>query len=145
LIKKEIINHKSWTVNTPPKITHSMVLSHSCEIDLVNKIKLTSIILAPLRDLNKATEKSKIEELINSNYLTPDTTASFLKYFYINPHEILPYSEGAVVDFSKCFSIRKNSYKILVENKCLQLKEDVANKMALKLSLYFYRENIKTA
>lgn len=131
---------KSWSVVAPPKFSQCMILSHSCEIDPSNKVKLTSIILAPIRDINKATDKSKIKDLIDSNIIDDSTESSFLKYFYIEPNEKLEYRDGAIVDFSKCFSLRNKSYNYLVENKCLQLKEEIANKMAFKLSLYFYRE-----
>jgi len=46
-----------------------MVLSHSCEVALANKLKLTSIILAPIRSIHKATRTDRIQELINSNLI----------------------------------------------------------------------------
>ncbi len=62
----------SWQVPSEPKIGHVMVLSHSCEISLENDVKVTSIILAPLRDLSTATSKEKISELISSNLIDHD-------------------------------------------------------------------------
>lgn len=123
-----------------PVFGYVMVLSHSCEIDPSNSVKLTSIILAPLRDVNKATSPDKIKELIDSNILDPSSESTYLKYFFIKPVDILPFPDGAVVDFSKCFSIRNKSYETLLHKKVLQLKKDVSNKMALKFALYFFRE-----
>ena len=54
----------SWLISTPPKFGDAMVLSHSCEIALENRVKLTSIILAPIRDVHKATDIERVQELI---------------------------------------------------------------------------------
>jgi hypothetical protein len=121
-------------------IGDAIILSHSCEIDLANKIKATSIILAPIRDVDKATDKDKVEELKNSNLLKIGQSFSFLKYFYLEPNDKLKYTNGAICDFSKCFSLRKNFYQQLLDRKVLQLKQDIADAMALKLSVYFYRK-----
>lgn len=130
----------AWTVPKPPDYGFAMVLSHSCEIDPANDIKLTSVILAPIRDVHGATAPEKIEELIRSNLVeSEDQNASFLKYFYLEPHEQLPYEDGALVDFSKIFSVRKNYYDELVTRKKIQLRNEIANQMALKFALYFYR------
>lgn len=125
-----------------PHFGYVMVLSHSCEIDPTNSVKVTSIILAPLRDVNKATSPDKIKELIDTNILDLTIESTYLKYFFITPVDSLPFPDGAVVDFSKCFSIRNKSYDTLLQKKVVQLKKDVANKMALKLSLYFFREKL---
>ena len=133
----------SWSFLTPPKFGDVMVLSHSCEISLDNNIKVTSIILAPLRDINTATPKDKIEDLIRSNIIDVENpTASFLKYFYLPPNPILEFKEGSVADFSKCFSVRKNCYDFLVKNKIAQISVENAHGMALKLGLYFNRSII---
>ncbi|MCB0404715.1 MAG: hypothetical protein KDD51_07995 [Bdellovibrionales bacterium] len=117
-----------------------MVLSHSCEIDKENDIKLTSIILAPLRDINKITHPDMLEQLKQSNLISEETERTFLKYFYLEANEQMPdFTGGAVVDFSKCFSMRKTAYDYLRDRKILQLQPAIANQMALKLSLYFYR------
>jgi hypothetical protein len=121
-------------------IGDAMILSHSCEIDLANEIKVTSIILAPIRDINAATEKDKIEEVKNSNILKIGQSFSYLKYFYLEPNDRLKYPDGAYCDFSKCFSLRNNFYQQLLDKKVLQLKQDIADAMALKLSVYFYRK-----
>jgi len=136
---------KFWSVSQQPKYSDAMILSHSCEIDPSNSIKLTSLILAPLRDINKATNPSKIEELKKSNYIDSSVQASYLKYFYIHPHPMLSYDDGAIVDFSKCFSLKKESYNMLVERKIIQLNDDAIDKMSLKLALYFYRNNKQIA
>ncbi len=123
-----------------------MVLSHSCEIALENQIKVTAIILAPLRDIHKATDKNRIDELIQINLIDrSEPKASFLKYFYIpaNPH--LEYSQGSIVDFSKCFSIRNKCYNTLLSKKIAQLSEDAIASMALKLALYFHRSALLDA
>lgn len=130
----------SWQVINKPTITYAMVLSHSCEIDPHNKVKMTSIILAPFRDINSATSPDKIEELITSNLIDDSTEFSYLKYFYVEPHEELQFPKGSVVDFSKCFSVRNNSYKTLVDKKILQLQSDIVAKMTLKLAYYFHRD-----
>ena len=128
-----------WCVQNEPKFGPAAVLSHSCEIDPTNDVKLTSIVLAPLRDINTATDPRKIQELVESNIIGEDTQFSYLKYFFLEPHEALPFERGVVIDFSKCFSVRNKSYAQLVQQKKLQLVEAVADQMALKLSLYFYR------
>jgi hypothetical protein len=117
-----------------------MVLSHSCEITLENDIKVTSIILAPIRDVHRATSPDKLQEVIESNIIDPENpTSSYLKYFYLEPHEKIEFTDGGIVDFAKLFSVHKSSHQRLVESKILQLKPDVANRMAFKLGLYFYR------
>ena len=132
----------SWSVPAAPKFGDAMVLSHSCEVDRENTIKVTSIILAPLRNINTATDKNRIKELIESNLIDQtETNASFLKYFYVGPNSQLEYGDGAVVDFSKCFSVRNKCYDIFLANKKIQLAEDAVASMALKLALYFYRKN----
>lgn len=132
----------AWTVPQEPKLGDVMVLSHSCEIDPSNKTKLTSIILAPIRDLNKITDNRKREELIETNLINDSTTMSYLKYFYLLPNPMLTYQDGAVVDFSKCFSVRNKCYDLLVKNKLLQLKTELADQMALKLAIYFRRVEV---
>jgi len=132
----------SWTVPNAPKFGDVMVLSHSCEIDPQNKIKLTSIILAPLRDVHKTTAPEKIQELIDSNEIDRTVPqASYLKYFYVFPNEKLEYIDGAIVDFSKCFSLRRQSYNSLVSKKVAQLSNAAISSMALKLALYFHRND----
>lgn len=136
-------NYSGWAINTSPKYGDAMVLSHSCEISLKNRVKVTSIILAPIRDINTATDKSKIAELIESNCIDRDNPqASFLKYFYLDPNLNLQYSSGAIVDFSKIFSLRKNSYDDLLTKKVLQLSDEDVSNMSLKLALYFHRKDI---
>ena len=133
-------DYLGWAISSPPKFGDAIVLSHSCEIDPENRTKLTSIILAPLRDLNTATSEDRVKELINSNLI--DRTkpqASFLKYFYLPPNPNLKYTEGSIADFSKCFSVRKQSYDLLVKNKIAQLYRDFVSSLALKLALYFHR------
>jgi len=132
---------QGWTVLQKPKIAHAAVLSHSCEIDRRNNIKVTSVILAPLRDINSATSPDKIQEVIDSNLIDQSVPgASYLKYFYLPAAEGNPYAAGAVVDFSKCFSVRNQAYDYLLEKKVLQLRDDVRRSMSLKLALYFHRE-----
>jgi hypothetical protein len=129
-------------VKSKPKLQEAMILSHSCELDREgNGIKVTSIILAPIRDLNSATDKDKIAELKSSNIINTKNGSSYLKYFYLDPHEKLPFSDGAIVDFSKLFSIRNKSYNELLGKKIIQLNEPTINAMSLKLALYFHRKN----
>ena len=130
-----------WHISNPPKYADVMVLSHSCEIAIENNIKLTSIILAPLRDINSATKQEKIGELIQTNEIDENTQASYLKYFYIPQNDLLQYKNGSIADFSKCFSVRKNSFDYLLERKIAQLNSVTTLKMAKKLALYFYRKN----
>ncbi len=130
----------SWLIPTSPKYGDAMVLSHSCEIDPENTIKLTSIILAPLRDINTATAPDKIQDLIESNEIgRTESQASYLKYFYVYPNENLKFHNGAIVDFSKCFSLRRQSYNILRSNKIAQLNSKATSSMALKLALFYHR------
>lgn len=136
----------AWAVSKPPAVGDAMVLSHSCEVAQENGVKLTSIILAPLRDVSSATPKDKMKELIDSNLIDQSgAAASYLKYFYLEPSHLLSYQHGAVADFSKCFSIRKNSYDFLLAAKVLQLQEPTRNSMALKLALYFHRSQQPSA
>jgi hypothetical protein len=130
-----------WIVPQKPDFGAAMVLSHSCEIDRSNLVKVTSIILAPLRDLNKITKPEKITEIIQSNDIGQGTTYSYLKYYYIPGLDMIGFPDGAVVDFSKCFSIRNKSYDLLLQQKRAQLIEQSADSMARKLALYFYRTN----
>ena len=133
---------KGWTIPNAPIYADVIVLSHSCEIASENDIKLTSIILAPIRDIHTATAPEKIDDLKRSNFITSSTEASYLKYFYIEPHDKLQFKDGAIVDFSKPFSVRKNCYDFLLRKKILQLAPEIAEKMVLKLALYFHRKNI---
>jgi hypothetical protein len=133
-------NYLSWSVASPPKFGDAMVLSHSCEIDKSNGVKVTSIILAPIRDIHSATTAERIEDLIKSNLIDrTNPEASYLKYFYLAPNQKLMFCNGAVVDFSKSFSIRKHSYDLLLKNKVAQLTSEITSSMALKLALYFHR------
>jgi hypothetical protein len=128
-----------WSFRNAPIFGPAMVVSHSCELDRQNGIKITSVILCPIRDISKATASDKFDELKQTNIITDETEVSYLKYFYLQPNHLLPYHSGAVVDFSKGFSVHKNAYDDLVNKKILQLTESVAINMSLKLSLYFYR------
>ena len=133
--------YRSWIFDARPIFGFAMVLSHSCEVDSNNDEKVTSCILAPVRDINNATRPDKIKDLMNSNIVDQaGLQGSYLKYFCIDSHKKLNgFSSGGVVDFSKCFSVRRNYIPALTERKVLQLKPTVADQMALKLSLYFYR------
>lgn len=133
----------SWTIPAKPKLGQVMVLSHSCEIAKENNVKLTSIILAPIRGADTATSKDKLKELIESNVLTNQTEMSYLKYFYLTPHEKLTCSKGeygGVVDFSKSFSVHKSALESLEKNKVLQLTDSTVAAMALKCAVYYHRE-----
>ena len=131
----------AWSLNQKPIFGPAIVLSHSCEIDTHNGIKLTSILLAPLRDINTATSKDKVQELIESNIVSDESEYSYIKYFYLPNHSLLPYTDGCIVDFSKCYSVKKQSYEGLVNNKVIQLDDEYAKHMAFKLSIYFYRDS----
>lgn len=98
LVNDQANKSVGWTVPKAPEFGD--VLSHSCEIDLLNNVKLISIILAPVRDLHSATDPGKRQELIDSNIITPGTAGSYLKYFYLAPHEKLEHKAGGVFDFS---------------------------------------------
>jgi hypothetical protein len=135
--------YSSWSIPAAPIFGDAMILSHSCEIALENKVKVTSIILAPLRDVHKATARERVHELIVSNLIDQtNPEASFMKYFYVPPNQKLQYSEGAIVDFSKLFSVRNKSYEALLEKKIAQLTENAIASMALKLSVYFHRAGV---
>jgi hypothetical protein len=131
--------YEGWQCKAKPVFSYAVVLSHSCELDPANSIKLTSIILAPVRDIDTATDKSKIDDLKNSNLLRPGQTHSYLKYFYLEPHPGINFSNGSVVDFSKTYSLKKDSYDEILKHKIIQLQETVAENIALKYSAYFYR------
>jgi hypothetical protein len=135
-----------WSVSAPPILGSVMVLSHSCELDRRNTVKVTSIILAPLRDVHKATTPDKIELLVRSNLIDRDNPeASFFKYFYLEPAEAIAFDGGALVDFSKPFSVRNQSYDYLLERKVLQLRDEVRDSMSLKLGLYYHRSSQSAA
>jgi hypothetical protein len=133
---------ESWLYREKPIFGSAMVVSHSCEIDKSNGVKLTSIVLAPLRDIDSATSPEKKDELIASNFISDESTISFLKYFFLEPNKDIKYPSGAVVDFSKCFSLKKQAYDSLLEKKVIQLVDDVVEKMSLKLSLFYYRNHL---
>ena len=128
-----------WQCNSKPVFGYAMVLSHSCEIAPENDVKLTSIILAPIRDVDRATEPSKIEDLKKSNILTDETKYSYLKYFFLEPTPEITYINGSIVDFSKIYSLKKESYKNLLSKKILQLCDSTVENIALKFAVYFYR------
>jgi len=129
----------NWQVLQAPDYRDVAVLSHSCEVSIANGVKLTSVILAPIRDINGATQPDKVQSLIDSNILVPGTQGSFLKYFYLPANDKLQAAQGAVVDFSKCFSVRKNSYNHLLSKKILEMQPQIREAFALKLALYFHR------
>ena len=128
-----------WTVPTKPELADVAVLSHSCEVDRKNGVKVTSIVVAPVRDIHTATDPGKVAELRQSNFIKKGTDASFLKYFYLEANDRLQHSAGAVVDFSKCYSIRKNAYEHLVKQKVAELAKEAREAFSLKLALYFHR------
>lgn len=132
-----------WMYKERPENGYVMVLSHCCELDRTNGMKVTSIIVAPLRDINKASRPEKVQEIINTNIIDRESpTKSFLKYFFLNPDTSIPHINGSVVDFSKVFSFKNNSYDYLLENKILQLNDEYREHMSFKLGLFFYRTNI---
>lgn len=121
-------------------------LSYHILVKFLRRMTLKSpIILAPVRDINTATQTEKIEDLKGSNVITRETAASYLKYFYLKSNDKLQYKNGAIIDFSKCFSARKNCFDFLRSKKIIQLKPDTVEKMALKLALYFYRSRMLAA
>ncbi len=128
----------SWAVAAKPERGACMVLSHSCEIDLRNKVKVTSLILAPIRDC-RVVSRDKLDLLKNSNDLKDGATHTFLKYFYLERHPGIPIDGESVVDFSKLFSLRKNAVESLSKTKVAQLTTDAVTQMARKLAAYFYR------
>lgn len=131
---------RQWTVNQQLSSGFVMVMSHCCEIATQNGVKLTTVILAPLRDVAKATEPKRVAELKQSNFVDRDNpAASYLKYFYVEANPLLPFHDGAIADFSKCFSVRKTSYDLLLSKKILQMDEEARFNMSLKLALYFHR------
>lgn len=132
-----------WTVQNKLASGPAVVLSQCCEISKENGVKLTSIILAPLRDVSTATHPDKVQELIDSNELDEASGRdfSFLKYFYVPQHPSLPFPRGGVVDYSKIFSVRKSSFDFLLGKKVLQMTDEKRGALALKLAVYFYRES----
>lgn len=135
----------AWSINAKPRFGDAIVLSHNCEISKENTTKVTSIILAPLRDVNTATKPEKLQELIESNIIRPGQNGSYLKYFYLQPNDRFVYTNGVIADFSKCFSVRNQSFELLLQNKIAQLQEDIVNAMSLKFALYFHRNNENAA
>ncbi|GHV74122.1 hypothetical protein AGMMS49940_14240 [Spirochaetia bacterium] len=132
-----------WMYREKPETGYVMVLSHCCELDKKNGMKVTSIIVAPLRDINKASAPDKIKDIINTNIIDREhPQKSYLKYFYIPNSEQLPYKNGAVVDFSKIFSFKNSCYDYLLSNKILQLQDDYREHMSFKLGLFFYRTQL---
>jgi hypothetical protein len=129
----------AWQSNTKPTIGYAIVLSHSCEIARENGVKLTSIVLAPLRDIETASRPEKISELIASNDIREDSETSYLKYFYLEPNELIPFSKGAIVDFSKTFSVKKDSYDYILSKKLLQINDYTQSSLARKYALFYYR------
>jgi hypothetical protein len=132
---------KRWSVSNELERGPVAIISHCCELDRTNGVKLTSIILAPIRDVAKATSPNKIQELIDSNIISRSgMTYSYLKYFYVPPTPKLPFDRGGVIDISKIFSVRKTSYDVVLDRKILQMTELGRDAFALKVGLYFYRQ-----
>ena len=129
----------SWAYAQKPTRGDAMIISHSCEIDPSNNDKLTSLILAPLRSVSSATKPETMQRLIESNYIDENSPVSFLKYFYLESNQLLQQKDGAVVDFSKCFSLHKSAYQSLLDRRILSLIDEAADMMARKLALYFFR------
>ena len=128
-----------WGFNKDLEYADVAVLSHCCEIDRANGVKLTSIVLGPIRDINSATSAEKRQELIATNDIRDAGGASYLKYFYLSPNDAMKFRDGGVVDFSKSFSVRKNAYETLLRAKVAQLHDVGRESFARKLALYFYR------
>lgn len=132
-----------WMYKERPESGYVMVLSHCCELDRTNGMKVTSVIVAPLRDINKASRPDKVQEIIDTNIIDKNLpTKSYLKYFYLNANASISEFNGSVVDFSKVFSFKNNSYSYLLDNKILQLKDEYREHMSFKLGLFFYRTNV---
>jgi len=136
-------NIPHWGVNASPQKGPAAILSHSCEVSRDNGVKLTSIILAPIRDINKASAKDKIEEIINSNIPNISKGYSYLKYFYIEPTGFIgeKYPQGCVVDFSKCYSLNKKAYDTLLNKKVMEMANETRKQFSLKNALFYFRNN----
>lgn len=137
--KDEVI---SWNVQGKPSYNDVMLLSHSCELDEANTVKVTSAILAPIRKIDEATNAKNVELLISSNIIEQDggTQASFLKYFYLEPNALMEFADGAIVDFSKSFSVHKSFLPTLLDRKISQLTEETRAAMSVKCALFFHRD-----
>jgi hypothetical protein len=130
---------EGWQCKAKPIFGYAIVLSHSCEIDKANGVKFTSIVLAPLRDVDKATEKSKLDDLKESNILSEGIEYSYLKYFFLEPHPKMNFQNGCIIDFSKTYSLKKDSYNDILGHKIIQLEESAIEHILLKYSAFFYR------
>ena len=103
---------------------------------MTDTLRATYLIETPL-------DPARVAELKESNFVDRDNpVGSYLKYFYLEAHVALPFVEGAVADFSKCFSVRKTSYELLLSKKILQLDDEARFNMSLKLALYFHRNQV---
>lgn len=129
----------AWAVGGKLEFGFAAILSHSCEISVETGIKVTSCILAPLRDVSSATPVEKLQLLIESNDVKGDQP-TFLKYFYLPPHTQIGHVKGSVVDFSKLYSVRKGYLDLLRTKKILQVTPECRAQLAKKLALYFFRE-----
>ena len=135
-----------WQVPMPLTYGLAAILSHSCEIAPENGVKLTSIVLAPLRSADTASSPEKLAQLRETNLLSEAKEASFLKYFFLPGGSPLPdMPKGYVVDFSKCFSVRKNFYGKLLEGKLAEMLAGVQGEFALKLAVFFSRAEERKA
>lgn len=135
--------HNSWMCTAAPKFSDAVVLSHSCEIAKENEMKVTSIILAPMRDVSSGNSQATIDEIISTNLIdVAEPQAAYLKYFWLPPHDKIDFERGALVDYSKCFSVRKQYLDDLIERKALELKDSVRNSFGLKVGLYFARSSL---
>lgn len=137
LDKVTSIGASSWAYPSQLKLGFCAVLSHSCEIARENNEKVTSCILAPIRNADGAT-KSDLFAILERNEVKANEP-TFLKYFYIPPNEKLTNTNGVLVDFTKIFSVRKTSIQFLVDRKVLQMADEDRRVFAMKLAFYFYR------
>jgi hypothetical protein len=128
----------AWAAGGKLELGFAAVLSHSCEISTANGIKVTSCILAPLRDVSSATPPDKLQLLIDSNDVKAEQP-TFLKYFYQPSHPQIGHHKGSVVDFSKLFSVRKTNLEFLLSKKILQVTDVGREQLSRKLALYFFR------
>lgn len=134
-----------WQVPNKLEFGLAAVLSHSCEIAVENGVKLTSIVLSPLRSAASASSPEKLELLKSTNFIE-GAEASFLKYFYLPGAAPLPDAPGGyVVDFSKCFSLRKNYLETLIKKKICEMDAATRDQFSLKLAVFFSRQGAKIA
>lgn len=116
--------------------TSAVVLSYCCELSETNSPgKISSIILAPLREIIEVINNTQLDALKQGNKLAADTK-TFAKLFYMEPGANVIES---VADFSHIYTLSRGYLQTLKQNKIAQMDDTTRSLLSEKISYYFLR------